>query len=187
MLKFASAIACRFCFIIHRWSEFEVSCNKSLVLRLCIHRQILMQVKSERLDNETAWYTCLLLWWPLCKRCICTLIRVYRRINYLDWLLLYFAQKCIWSNKSFLQVQLQVQVNKIRLYLQTLLENTLPYTSCLKRSSEAKCITLLKVYLKEICGKSFELCQMYDNIQLLLKKQRWSCPQYLQVNIVGLH
>ena len=40
ILTFASAIACRFCFITHRWSEFEVSCNKLLVPRLCIHRQI---------------------------------------------------------------------------------------------------------------------------------------------------
>ena len=43
-----------------------------------------MQVKSEILDNETAWYTCLLRWWPLCKRCICTLIRVSWRISNLD-------------------------------------------------------------------------------------------------------
>ena len=49
--------------------------------------------KTEKLDNETAWYTCLLRWWPLCKRCICTIIRVSWRISNLDWLLLYFVQK----------------------------------------------------------------------------------------------
>ena len=48
-----------------------------------------------------AWYTCFLRCWPLCKLCICTLIRVSWRISNLDWLLLYFVQKCILSNKSF--------------------------------------------------------------------------------------
>ena len=62
-----------------------------------------MQVKTEKLDNETAWYTCFLRWWPLCKRCICTLIRVSWRISNLDWLFLYFVQKCILSNKSLVK------------------------------------------------------------------------------------
>ena len=102
MLTIVSTIACRFCFIIRRSiSKFEVSFKKLLVPWLRIHGQILMQVKTERLDNETAWYTCLLRWWPLCKWRICTLIRVSWRISNLDWLLLYFVQKCILSNKPF--------------------------------------------------------------------------------------
>ena len=44
---------------------------------------------------------CLMTWWPLCKWCICTLIRISWRINNLDWLLLYFVQRCILLNKSF--------------------------------------------------------------------------------------
>ena len=58
-------------------------------------------VCKNRKDNETAWYTCLLRWWPLCKGCTFTLIRVSWRISNLDWLLLYYVQKCILSNKSF--------------------------------------------------------------------------------------
>ena len=39
------------------------------------------------------WYTPLLHWWPLCKRCACTLIRVSWRLSNLGWLLLYKCAK----------------------------------------------------------------------------------------------
>ena len=47
------------------------------------------------------WYTSLLRWWPLFKRCTCTLIRVSWRISNLNWLLLYNVQNCILLNKLF--------------------------------------------------------------------------------------
>ena len=47
------------------------------------------------------WYTPLLHWWPLCKWCTCTLMRVSWRLSNLGWLLLYNVQNCIPSNKLF--------------------------------------------------------------------------------------